>query len=70
MKQKTIEIYKHQDFESLKLTITHELLHAYLFECGLVSFCGNEIIVNWFENIYFELYENLEQLLFLKAKKT
>ena len=61
--EKHIEIYLHDNENELNKTIVHELLHAYLFECGLVNYVDNEDLVVWFENIFFDLLKNFQNII-------
>lgn len=62
---KYICIAENENKEEFLKTIIHELVHAYLYECGLIQYSGDETLVHWldrhFLTIYnkaFDLYEN------------
>lgn len=42
-------------FEETCLTIIHELLHAHLYECGLVEESVDESMVSWFHINFFSI---------------
>lgn len=46
---KHIVINKRQDDDELILTLRHELMHAFLFECGLPNWTESETLVDFFE---------------------
>jgi hypothetical protein len=49
--------------EYKKKVIRHELVHAFLFECGLAenSWAANEEIVDWIANMHHKLHAAFEQ---------
>ncbi len=42
-------------FEETCLTIIHELMHAHLYECGLVEESVDESMVSWFHVNFFSI---------------
>lgn len=49
--------------EYKKKVLRHELIHAFLFECGLAesSWAANEEIVDWIANIYPKMKKAFEE---------
>lgn len=67
LKDKSIYIAENEEKEEFFKTLIHELIHAYLYECGLVQYSDNEILVHWLDthflpiyNKAFDLYEMFE----------
>ena len=48
--QKEIKIRKIEDKARLLNVISHELFHAYLYECGLDDYASNETLITWLGN--------------------
>ena len=54
---KKILILKGERVNSTAETIVHELLHAFFYECGLVSESSNEDAIRWIERNYFDIFK-------------
>lgn len=54
-KEKIIYISKKAVF--LDETILHELIHGFLFECGLADICEDESLVGWFSFQLLQIFE-------------
>lgn len=52
-----IEILKNKPVKFTCETVIHELVHAFLYECGLVSLGDNEEVVVWFERNFLEIFD-------------
>lgn len=37
----------HQEHKRKKAVLRHEIIHAFLFESGLESYCDDEVLVDW-----------------------
>ena len=61
-RNKTIRIHNGLVKRDLERIILHELLHAYFFECGLQEYCADETLVNYFDSIYHDLSQNLNNV--------
>lgn len=68
-KEKEILLAQNKDLEEFKKTLFHELIHAYLGECGLAQYYNDEILVSWLENTYFKLITSLNNVLYNIFKK-
>ena len=54
----------------LQKCIFHELLHVYFYECGLIEFSENELLITFLDSIYFDLLASIENILnFFKEAK-
>lgn len=55
VKEKRIYIDSRLNEDDLLETLSHELFHAYFFECGLETYCDDEILIKclgrWFLDI-------------------
>ena len=51
-----------EDKEEMFETLVHELIHAYLEECGLISYAKDEVLISWLEQHFFELYNQFEDI--------
>lgn len=60
-KKKTIKITTYNEGEEIKKTIIHELLHAYMHECGLIQYESDETIILFLENIFTDLAKKANQ---------
>lgn len=56
---KLICIKNDSNLEEFRGTIIHELLHAYLDECGLFNYSNDETLISWLEVHFFEIYKKL-----------
>ena len=65
---KTITIVKDNNSEELKMTIIHELLHAYMYECGLKSYCNDETLIIFIKSIFKDLNKNYKNILNILKK--
>ena len=65
---KTITIVKDNNIEEAKMTIVHELLHAYFHECGLKSYCNDETLIVFIESIFKDLNKNYKNILNILKK--
>ena len=62
--ERKILILKGQNKKSLKDTISHELIHAYLFECGhYLTNVENEKIAHFVGRNFEEIMQNFEIIL-------
>lgn len=59
---KQLDIILPIDSEDLLKTTLHELVHGYLYECGLKEWCCNEILVDWFANHIEQIYKSAVNL--------
>ena len=62
-KVKELYITKDKQIEETCKTITHELIHAYMHECGLPNWSGDEELVEWISNQFIEILRDLTTLL-------
>ena len=67
--EKRLVVENTADINELKKTIVHELFHAYFLECGLVDYCNDEVLVNWLDQHFFEVYNQVEKILKNKGEK-
>lgn len=65
-KNKEIYIEIDEDKEEMNKTIIHELIHAFFDECGLKSYSNDEVLVNWLECNFFEIYNQFEKCILKK----
>ena len=64
IKNKDILLLSNYDnFEELKKTLLHELLHAYFFECGLPYYGSDEKLISWLECNYFKILNSFNNVL-------
>lgn len=57
-KNKEILVYINQCDLEIAKTIHHELMHAYFYECGLLDFAHNEILVTFLGETFLEILDN------------
>lgn len=60
---KKIIIVNDENIDELKKTIFHELLHAFFFECGLMQYFEDEILVTWLDRHFVEISGIIENLI-------
>lgn len=54
---KKILLTKDDDMRYTAETIIHELMHAFLYECGLVKESSDEEMVDWFERQFIDIFD-------------
>jgi hypothetical protein len=59
--KQNIVIDKSQPVETLASTIRHEIIHAFLFECGLTTYAGNETLVEFLAQQFPKLLKLFQQ---------
>ena len=58
--KKAIFLDNKLDNYDLKPVIFHELLHAYFYECGLVHYADDEILVNFLDSVFYDLMRDIK----------
>lgn len=60
---KYIELSFQTDNKLIEKTIYHELIHAFLYECGLSKYYDDEVLVDWFASQFKNIDEKAKEIL-------
>ena len=60
-KKRTITITTQNEGKEITKTIVHELLHAYMYECGLPRYASDEMLIEYLESIFKDITKKTNQ---------